>query len=124
MKENTAPHQLLREFEERLLRPDIRRCPEAVQDLLADGFMEFGSSGRIFHKQQTIEALRGEAMTSRRSILDFRLLAPGAVLVTYRLARSDCDGEAPTYSLRSSIWKLIAGRWQMVFHQGTASPAA
>jgi predicted lysophospholipase L1 biosynthesis ABC-type transport system permease subunit len=40
-------------------------------------------------------------------------------LVTYRLVvrRSDVEGEA--HSLRSSIWKAINGRWQMIFHQGT-----
>jgi hypothetical protein len=51
------------------------------------------------------------------------VLAPGVVLATYRLAWSEGGYEAPKQSLRSSIWKLIEGRWQMVFHQGTPSPA-
>jgi len=117
---------LLRELEERLLCSDVRRSPTAVGELLADEFVEFGSSGRVFDKQQTIDALRGEATTAQRSVLDFRTsaLAPGIVLATYRLASSDSDGEAPKHSLRSSIWKLIGERWQMVFHQGTASRAS
>jgi len=114
--------ELLRELEERLLRWDVRRSPAAVGDLLADEFVEFGSSGRVFDKQQIIDALRGEATTTERSVLDFRtsVLAPGVVLATYRLARSDSGG-VPESFLRSSIWKLIGERWQMVFHQGTAS---
>jgi len=117
--------QLLCELEERLLRSDVRRSPAAVGDLLADDFVEFGSSGRVSNKQEIIDALRGEATTSQRSVLDFRtsVLAPGVVLATYRLAWSDSDGEAPKQSLWSSIWKLIGERWQMVFHQGTVSPA-
>jgi hypothetical protein len=117
--------QLLRRLEEHLLQADVRRSPAAVGDLLSDEFVEFGSSGRIFDKQQIITALRGEPTTSQRSVLDFRttLLAPGVVLATYRLVRTDNDGEVWTHSLRSSIWKLVGERWQMVFHQGTASRA-
>jgi hypothetical protein len=29
--------------------------------------------------------------------------------------------EEQTYSPRCAIWKLIDGRWQMVFHKGTRS---
>jgi hypothetical protein len=45
------------------------------------------------------------------------VLAPGVVLVTYRAGRQH-GSEA---SLRSSIWKRIDGRWQMLFHQGTVA---
>lgn len=116
--------QLLRRLEERLLQAEVRRSPSAVGDLLVDEFVEFGSSGRVFDKPQIIAALRGEpTTTSQRSVLDFRttVLAPGVVLVTYRLVRTDNTGEAGRHSLRSSIWKLVGERWQMVFHQGTAS---
>ena len=75
--------------------------------LLADEFVEFGSSGRVFDNQQIIDALRGEVRTS--------LLSPEFVLVRYQLASSDSDGEAPECSLGSSVWKLIGKRWQMVF---------
>jgi hypothetical protein len=56
---------------------------------------------------------------------DFRstVLAPGVVLVTYRMVRRTASGEPPQHLLRSSVWKLIGGRWQIVFHQGTPSPA-
>jgi hypothetical protein len=117
--------KVLRGLEERLLQSDVRRSPAAVGDLLADEFVEFGSSGRVFDKRQIIEALRGEATRSQRSVLEFRtsVLAPGVVLATYRLASSDGHSETPAQSLRSSIWKLIGERWQMVFHQGTPSRA-
>ncbi len=115
----------LRQLEERLLQADVRSSAAVVGDLLADSFVEFGCSGRVFDKQQIIDALRAEAPTSQRSVLDFRttVLAPGVVLATYRLTRSAGEGEAPTHSLRSSIWTLAGERWQMVFHQGTVSRA-
>jgi hypothetical protein len=48
-------------------------------------------------------------------------LAPGVVLVTYNAVRQDESEEQLAYSLRSSIWRLSEGRWQMIFHQGTPS---
>jgi len=35
------------------------------------------------------------------------------------LTSNGAASEQPTDSLRSFVWKLIDGRWQMVFHQGT-----
>jgi hypothetical protein len=112
----------LRQLEEHLLQPNVRKSAEEVSELLADEFMEFGSSGRIFDKRHIIESLRIEP-TARRSLVDFKTsaLAPGIVLVTYRAVRQGAPGEQPIYSLRSSIWRLIDGRWQMLFHQGTSS---
>ena len=112
----------LRQLEERLLQPNVRKSAEEVSELLANEFIEFGSSGRIFDKQQIIASLQMEP-TVRRSLVDFKtwILAPAVVLVTYRAVRQGTSDEQPIYSLRSSIWKLIDGRWQMVFHQGTLS---
>jgi hypothetical protein len=122
MESEHADH--LRTLEQRLLQPDVRRSARAIASLLADEFVEFGSSGRVFDKPQIIAALRDESPIER-VLSDFRstVLAPGVVLVTYRIARRTASDELPQHLLRSSIWKLIDGRWQMVFHQGTLSPA-
>ncbi|WP_370676933.1 DUF4440 domain-containing protein [Pleomorphomonas sp. PLEO] len=50
-------------------------------------------------------------------------IASDAVLVTYRSSRRRSDGTVGKSTLRSSIWKLIDGRWQMLFHQGTIVPS-
>ncbi|MNN84440.1 hypothetical protein D3C81_2016020 [compost metagenome] len=42
-------------------------------------------------------------------------LSETAVLATYRILNEETGGA----TLRSSIWKLKDGRWQMFFHQGT-----
>jgi hypothetical protein len=112
----------LRQLEERILQPSVRKSAEEVSELLASEFIEFGSSGRIFDRQQIIASLQMEP-TVRRSVVDFRtcILAPAVVLVTYRAVRQGTSDAQPIHSLRSSIWKLIDGRWQMVFHQGTPS---
>jgi hypothetical protein len=120
MQVEAAEASLVREQEERLLQPDVRASEAALGALLADDFVEFGSSGTVYDKRSIIAALLrevpdGEPCTMR----DFatRRLAADIVLVTYRIVESR--------TLRSSIWRAAGGRWQMVFHQGTPSdPAA
>jgi hypothetical protein len=123
MESDLSPRDFLRQLEERLLQPEVRRSAADVAELLADEFIEFGSSGRVFNKQQIIESLQHEE-PARRSMAEFRstLLAPGVILTTYRVVRLNPSGARPTSSLRSSIWRLQDGRWKLVFHQGT--PAA
>ena len=96
--------ELFRRLEESLLDPAVRTSGADVADLLADEFIEFGSSGRVFGKQQIVEALRSEPPV-QRSLSNFgvRSLVPGVVLVTYRVSRRDLDGQTATTSLRSSI---------------------
>ena len=114
----------IRGLEERLLRPEVRASPSMVAELLADDFLEFGRSGRIFDREQTIKLLREEA-TPRLSLDHFqaRLLAEGVVLATYHLTRLT-EGGQRAYSLRSSIWQLRGGRWQLLFHPGTPTQSA
>jgi hypothetical protein len=126
MKAERRDAEAIRQLEEKLLTSNVRTCAEAVAALLADEFVEFGSSGRVFNKQQMIQSLKQDDGTCRRSLHDFEttLLAPGIVLAKYRASRDSGNGDAPIESLRSSIWKLIDGRWQIVFHQGTLTKRA
>jgi hypothetical protein len=122
MEADKAVEKHLRHLEERLLQPDMRKAAEEVAELLTEDFIEFGSSGRIFHREELIESLQSEP-TMQRSLTNFTtsVLAPGVVLATYRVIRHDPAEAQPAYSLRSSIWKLIDGRWRILFHQGTLS---
>jgi hypothetical protein len=93
--------------------------------LLTDDFVEFGSSGRVFTKQETMVELAAESPT-QVDIADFevRPLAARVALVTYRSIASSGPGETATEARRSSIWVNSDDAWQMTFHQGTRiSPA-
>jgi len=110
----------IRQLEEQLLQPDIRRSKSALEALLADEFTEFASDGVTYTKPQVIDALQREA-TYQRSLSAFHLtvLAENVVLATYRASRR-CETSSETVeSLRSSVWAHRNGRWQLVFHQGT-----
>jgi hypothetical protein len=114
-----------RQLEEHLLEMDVRKSPQDVANLLADEFVEFGRSGLIYDRHSIIAALQREE-PARLTMSDFsaRQLADTVVLVTYRSTRHGSAGAKAVHSLRSSIWKLIGERWQMIFHQGTGSDPA
>ena len=105
-----------RELETSLLRRSVRNSPAAVSALLDDDFVEFSKSGRVYDKRQTIEMLRGDDSDLMPEVRNFQVypLANDVMLITYRSGRADL------FALRSSIWRLIDGRWRMTFHQGTA----
>jgi hypothetical protein len=113
----------LQELELELLRPVVRQSPERLSSLLADGFREFGSSGRIFSKNEIIEALSTEPQV-QFSIFDFHaeILGEGVALVTYRAVKRAEVNHSELASLRSSLWITNGGQWQMLFHQGTKVP--
>jgi hypothetical protein len=110
----------LRNLEEQLLQPEVRGSTERMAALLAEEFVEFGSSGQVFDKKQIMEALRKESPTKRSlSRFESTMLSDNIALVTYRVTRAADPGNNPVHTLRSSIWRLSNGQWQMVFHQGT-----
>jgi hypothetical protein len=115
---------LLCELEKRLHHPETRASSAEVASLLADEFFEFGASGLVWSRQQVIDGLPQEQKTQPARELgssNFAVhwLAEGVALVTYRGTRRTPSDGMVFHFLRSSIWKLINERWQMVFHQGT-----
>ena len=119
MKPQDSITQELQELEELVFQPEIRHSPEKLTKILADEFIEFGSSGIVWTKSKIIGALQQETNT-RIYLENFqtRELAPDVILATYRAIVQEDDNDE-THSMRSSIWKRIDERWQMVFHQGT-----
>jgi hypothetical protein len=114
----------LRQLEESLLDPTVRKNAELVSSLLADDFIEFGSSGKVFDKASIIEDLKNEPPRPASLLSDFavRPLAPEAMLVNYRTTRRDPFHKPLSQAWRSSIWVQRDGRWQITFHQGTQIP--
>ena len=52
----------IRDLEERLLRQEVRRSREALDELLADEFVEFASDGVAYDKTHVIAALQAERL--------------------------------------------------------------
>jgi hypothetical protein len=102
-------------LELQLMDPVFRKDRDQVSALLADGFREFGSSGRVWSRKATVDLLATEQPQAAPSVEEFSIhpIAPATVLVTYRTRRLAGS------SLRSSIWVHTPAGWQILFHQGT-----
>ncbi|MFZ0456502.1 MAG: DUF4440 domain-containing protein [Ignavibacteriaceae bacterium] len=118
MKNIKSIEKEIKNLEELLLKPDIRKSVSDLSKILAEDFIEFGSSGMIFTKKEIIKSLQEES-NPQLSLTNFKLkdLGRDYFLATYKSLREE-DGEK-FYSLRSSIWLKKNERYVMIFHQGT-----
>lgn len=115
MIENLKEH--LQHLEESHTGLEVRRSKEKLDAILADDFFEIGSSGYIYDKKECLET--GVVLTEMK-LHNYEIypLAHDIDLATYFLV----DTTRERNTLRSSIWKLIDGHWQLYFHQGTITP--
>jgi len=116
-----AAGRFIRELEQRLLLPETRASAAALRHLLAEEFIEFGSSGRVYDREMIVSKLAGQEPTWRYQLSDFAALelGPGLILATYRTRATAIETGQQRCSLRSSIWRRHEDGWQMLFHQGT-----
>lgn len=114
-----ADVEAFRALEESLFAPEVRSSRERLAALIADDFVEYGSSGRVFDKHDVLEAA-DSLPDIALPLEDFhaRSLSANTAIVMYRSTTRQPDGTV-TEALRSSVWVLSDGRWQMALHQGT-----
>jgi ribonuclease HI len=97
-------------LEYQLLTTACRADPTFVDRTLHPDFAEFGRSGQVWTREDTINALATDpSIAEQAEDVSAVELSDDVVLVTYRTVGA----------LRSSIWVRHQGRWQMRFHQGT-----
>jgi len=113
----------LYELEERLTRTTEPDSAAVFDELLANDFVEFGRSGRVYNKRRVLEELPAQP-PARIAIADFhvRQLADDLALVTYRTHVEGAAANEARHAVRSSIWRRSGSAWQMIFHQGTPVP--
>jgi hypothetical protein len=106
------------ELELALLEPEVRRDARQVEELLDHDYREIGASGRLWTREETLEALALEQDDGAPEVEELHAveLAEGLVLLTYL---SDRAGRRVR---RSSIWRRADGRWRLVHHQGSELP--
>ena len=111
----------LRRLEESLLDSAVRHDADRMRELLAEDFLEFGSSGRVWTRKSIIDLLATEVNFLPPAIEEFQcsFLSENVALVTYHTVRNDARTGERLASLRSSIWVRQEGEWRMRFHQGT-----
>jgi len=100
------------ELEEHLFKAETRASYCELDELIADG------------KKEALERLPSESPPKiSASEYELRHLAPNCAQLLYKAVMVKGGETTAIYSLRCSIWSLINGRWQMIFHQGTLCKA-
>jgi hypothetical protein len=91
-----------------------------MESVLAEGFVEFGRSGRRYSRADVLSVPVDSEIDVVLPLADFavRLVVDGLALVTYRSElRHGAECEVAN---RSSLWRETTdGEWLLEFHQGT-----
>lgn len=106
-------------LERQLQTPKTRLSEKELTDLLSVDFIEYGSSGNIYSRDDIIDALAGEVDVNY-TMWGFEMIQLSESLIQARYyTRTTEGGLLRNYALRSSVWKNENGVWRMTFHQGT-----
>lgn len=108
----------LQRLEEDLWREETRFDTVYMEQVIAGDFFEFGRSGRVHQRSDTLSAPK-QPITAVIPLPDFkaRLLSQNVAQVTYN-SQVTYHGVVEK-ARRSSIWSRTAGGWALRFHQGT-----
>ena len=119
MEMSKEDHDALEHLEEELWRAETRFDLKRMNEVIAADFFEFGRSGRIYKREDTLAAPPRRLIDAVFPLSDFRarLLDQEVAQVTYNSAVT-YDGVVQ-YSRRSSIWSRSPNGWVLRFHQGT-----
>lgn len=110
------------QLENDLIKSEVRKSAEKINEILSNDFVEFSSSGSEYHyKCGDVFQDEEDERTLDWEILNFKVkkVAENCILATYRVIKHDELDERKRYSLRSSLWTEEDGKWKMSFHQGT-----
>ncbi|NJK69088.1 MAG: GNAT family N-acetyltransferase [Microcoleus sp. SU_5_3] len=118
MEISIEDRETLERLEEELWCEETRYDKQRMNELLAGDFFEFGRSGRIYQKQDTLAHSR-KTINAVFPLPEFhaRLLDENTAQVTYNSV-ANYDGVVE-YARRSSIWSRTNCSWILRFHQGT-----
>ncbi|HWD69086.1 MAG TPA: nuclear transport factor 2 family protein [Solirubrobacteraceae bacterium] len=114
MGEGNTQRELI-ELERSLWRAETRFDAQFMERTLAADFREFGRSGRVYERADTL-AVTGDSIDAHLRDFQLSMLADDVALLTYV---SEVQHEALDLANRSSVWVRRDGRWQLRFHQGT-----
>src|SRR5215472_12391753 len=117
---NEADRAELYRLEQLLALAGARPTHDELERYIAEDFVEYGASGRIWTKGAVIEAMQTWP-SMERELVDFsvRALSDSVALVTYKSIRQAEPPGTPRASLRASIWRHKGTSWELLFHQGT-----
>jgi len=116
--ETKADISVLERLEEELWLEKTRFDRSRMEGVFADNFFEFGRSGRVYSREETLS----HANTKIDAVIPLdnfqvQMITGDVALVTYNSAVT-YDGVTQK-SRRSSLWLRTEKTWVLKFHQGT-----
>jgi hypothetical protein len=119
-----TPQQALEELRSRepiFHRPEHGTTRADFEALMAPDYWEVGASGRIYSRGDVLDVLERRYADPAydpmegHEVSDFacRAVSDDTWLATYDLRQGDRD------TRRVTVWRNVAGRWVLVYHQGT-----
>jgi hypothetical protein len=118
MELSAEEREQLQRLEEDLWREETRFDSAYMERVIAGDFFEFGRSGRVYQRSDTLSVSR-QPIAAVIPLPDFkaRLLSRNVAQVTYN-SQVTYNGVVEK-ARRSSIWSRTADGWVLRFHQGT-----
>ena len=119
-----ADREALERLEVSLWQAETRFDRAYMERVLAEDFHEFGRSGRVYTREETLAVPDEGSIEIRLPLPDFRVqpISADVVLVTY-VSEVTYEGVTEVGN-RSSLWSRSEDGWRLRFHQGTAVPTA
>ena len=119
---NNSPTKELRE---KITRHEIQLMNKEGElstliDLIDDEFIEINSKGESQTKEDVtrwLQATENANYKLNASAFHGQLIASPVFLLTYLTTVIEASSTRPTY--RSSLWRLRAGTWRLIYHQST-----
>ena len=94
-----------------------------LSSLLSESFIEFGQSGRVWHKNDVIQSIKESQSHDDYEITmfneRFQYSDNNVILLMYQVQKLNRLTQGVQQSLRSSLWEKNEEHWVMIFHQGT-----
>lgn len=107
----------LKELEESLWIAETRFDNAYMENILSPDFFEFGRSGRVYIREETLSVTYQEInVIIPLKKFQVHSITKDVVLVTY-ISEVQCDNVE--LGNRSSLWIKTADGWKLKFHQGT-----
>ncbi len=104
-------------------RTEFGTTPRDFENMTDADFHEVGASGRRYSRQYVLATLAERHLMPHGDVWEtseFHCieLGPDTYLLTYTLLQDHVR-----VTRRASIWRRTAGKWQIVYHQGTVVAA-
>lgn len=102
------------QLEKELHSFECRKSVQRLDELLSEDYLEIGTSGKTYNKQDQLEKLpAAEDINIMSSDFEAREIANNIVQISYQTNINDVN------SKRSSLWRKEGESWRMIFHQST-----